>query len=97
MVNDASFKSSQKVVDWFSQQGKSTLVSVCFRCRNIGSLWLRASVVGRCWGSIGRLVMRLLVAAAVVVVEVVLAVTVVRVVPLQLKVYNYNILIKLTY
>ena len=33
----------------------------------------------------------------VVVVEVVLAVTVVRVVPLQLKVYNYNILIQLTY
>ena len=85
MVSDASFKSSQKVVDWFFQQGKIAFVSVCFRSRNIGSLWLRASMVGRCWGSIGRLVMRLLVAAAVVVVKVVFSVAIIGVVPLQLK------------
>ena len=42
-------------------------------------------MVGRCRGSIGRLVMRLLVAAAVVVVIVVLSVTIVGIVPLQLK------------
>ena len=77
-----TFKSSQKVVDWFSQ--RSSVPGVPRSC-NIGSLRLRPSRVGRCRGGVSRLVMRLLVAATVVVVIVVLSVTVIGIVPLQLK------------